>query len=133
MRRLLRRSYWLGNTLTMLFVIVFVAFLVTTDLRNDRNSLKAILSTASAWTTEASSNLRHLSDRIADSAPPMRVTFIMTNGIILADSGADDQDGQALLAREEVRDALFTGTGEGMQWRNDILNPSLAAASKLND
>jgi two-component system phosphate regulon sensor histidine kinase PhoR len=132
-RRLLRRSYWLGNSITMLFVVAFVAFLVQTDLRNDRNSLNAILSTASAWTTEASSNLQQLADKIADSAPPMRVTFLMPNGIILADSGLDDQDGKALLARPEVQDALTQGAGEGMQWDAGLFHPSLTAAAKLND
>ena len=75
MRRLLRRSYWLGNSITMLFVVAFVAFLVQTDLRNDRNSLNAILSTASAWTTKPAATCKQLADKIADSAPPMRVTF----------------------------------------------------------
>lgn len=133
MRRLLRRSYWIGNSVAMVFVILFVAFLVTTDLRNDRNSLHAILSTSSAWTTEASSNLQQLADKIADSAPPMRVTFLMPGGIILADSGEDEQDGAALLRRPEVRQALLTGSGEGIQWKRGLLHPALTAAAKLHD
>ncbi len=133
MRRLLRRSYWIGNSVAMVFVVIFVAFLVTTDLRNDRNSLHAILSTSSAWTTEASSNLQQLADKIADSAPPMRVTFLMPGGIILADSGEDEQDGAALLKRPEVRQALLTGSGEGIQWKRGLLHPALTAAAKLHD
>ena len=92
MRRLLRRSYWLGNSLAMLLVILFVLLTAWTDLENDRNSLKAVLQTASAWTLEATSNLQSLADTIADSASPMRVTFLMPNGIILADSGENEQE-----------------------------------------
>ncbi|MGI6691892.1 MAG: hypothetical protein GX916_05515 [Clostridiales bacterium] len=132
MRRLLRRSYWLGNSLAMLLVILFVLLTAWTDLENDRNSLKAVLQTASAWTLEATSNLQSLADTIADSASPMRVTFLMPNGIILADSGENEQDGQAMLRRKEVVDALGGGIGERLGYENTIFQPSLYAATLLS-
>ncbi len=85
MRRLLRRSYWIGNAFATLLVLVLVALMTRNAIVGDQGSLKAILHTASSWTLEASGNLQSLADRIAASAPPLRVTFLMPQGIILAD------------------------------------------------
>ncbi|NLM87086.1 MAG: hypothetical protein GX171_10405 [Clostridiales bacterium] len=132
MRKKLLRSYWIGNALTLLIVVVFAAVMLVTDIRTDQGSLMAILNTASAWTTESSSNLQELADKIASSSPPLRVTFIMPNGIILADSGKEDQDPQKLMKQEEVVLALRHGIGEDFSLRDSLLHPSLNAAMLLD-
>jgi len=132
MRKQLLRAYWLGNALTLLIVVVFAAVMVVTDLQTDRGSLLAILNTASAWTTEASSNLQELADKIASSSPPLRVTFLMPNGIILADSGEGLQDGAGLLLQPEVAMALRQGVGDHFSFSGSILHPSIRAAMLLD-
>lgn len=131
MRRLLLRSYWLGNAFIMVLVILFLGVFIRTDQLQDLGSLRAILSTASGWTLEASSNLQELADQIAASSPPLRVTFVMPNGIILADSGDTQQDGQALVARLEVQQALKDGTGQRITSENGLLYPTLYTAGLL--
>ncbi|MGI6724873.1 MAG: sensor histidine kinase [Christensenellales bacterium] len=128
MRKKLLRAYWLGNVLTLLIVTAFAAITIATDIDADRGSLMAILNTASAWTSEASSNLQELADKIAHSAPPLRVTFLMPNGIILADSGDDIQDGSRLVAQEEVLEALRAGVGDSFSLERGVFYPALRAA-----
>ena len=128
MRKKLLRAYWLGNVLTLLIVTAFAAIMIATDIDADRGSLMAILNTASAWTSEASSNLQELADKIAHSAPPLRVTFLMPNGIILADSGDDIQDGSRLVAQEEVLEALRAGVGDSFSLERGVFYPALRAA-----
>lgn len=133
MRRLLRRSYWIGNAFATLLVLVLVALMTRNAIVGDQGSLKAILHTASSWTLEASGNLQSLADRIAASAPPLRVTFLMPQGIILADSGSQDPDGQALLQRPEVIRALDGQIGEAIDWQPGIITPSITAAMLLDE
>lgn len=132
MRRQLLRAYWIGNALTLLIVVVFAAVMVITDLSTDKGSLTAILNTASAWTTEASSNLQELADKIADSAPPLRVTFLLPSGIILADSGEVEQDGERLIRQPEVVEALASGMGDDLSFSHSLLHPSIRAAMLLD-
>jgi len=133
MRRSLLRAYWVGNALTLLLVVVFAAVMIVSDIETDRGSLKAVLNTASAWTAEASSNLQDLADRIAASSEPLRVTFLLPNGIILADSGQGEQDGQALLSRPEVRQALLGQVGDDLSFSESLIHPSLNAAVMLGN
>ncbi|MGI6695154.1 MAG: sensor histidine kinase [Christensenellales bacterium] len=132
MRKRLMRSYWLGNLLTLLLVVAFVAVMVVSDIQSDRGSLQAILRTASAWTAEASSNLQQLADQIAQAAPPMRVTFVMPNGIVLADSGGETPDGGELVSRPEVLAALAGDTGDHLSFSDSLIYPTLNAAVLLN-
>lgn len=132
MRRRLLRAFWIGNALTLILVLVFVSVMVISDVRADLGNLKAILNTASAWTLEATSNLQELADRIAASSDTLRVTFLMPSGIILADSGEDDQDGRALLAEPAVRDAMAHTAGESISFLRKPLSPSLDAAILLD-
>ncbi len=132
MRKRLLRSYWLGNLLTVLLVMVFVGIMVTTDIANDRGNLQAILHTASAWTAEARSNLQEMAEQIAQAAPPLRVTFVMPNGIVLADSGGETPDGQALVMRQEVREAMAGETGDDLDFSDSWIHPTLNAAVLLN-
>lgn len=132
MRKQLLRAFWLGNAFTILVMVLFTAVMASNDIRSDFGSLRAILNTASEWTSEASSNLQEVADKIADSAPPLRVTFLMPNGIVLADSGADDLDSADLVARKEVADAIASGFGEHLSFRDSLIHPCVNAAMLLN-
>lgn len=131
MRKRLLRFYWMGNLLTLLLVMVYAAVMLITDIQSDRGALRAILNTASAWTSEASSNLQQLADRIAQSAPPLRVTFVMPNGIVLAESGGVTRDGALLVSRPEVAEALAGGTGDELSFSDGLITPTLNAATLL--
>ncbi|NLX82691.1 MAG: hypothetical protein GXZ04_02595 [Clostridiales bacterium] len=132
MRKRLLRAVWIGNALTLLLVVVFVSVMLISDVEADLGSLKAILSTASAWTLEASSNLQQLADQIASPSETLRVTFLMPNGIVLADSGDDEPDGAALLELPSVRQALAGETGEALSFSDGLLTPALHSSILLN-
>jgi len=131
-RKRLLRAVWIGNALTLLLVVVFVSVMVISDVEADLGSLKAILSTASAWTLEASSNLQQLADQIASSSETLRVAFLMPNGIVLADSGDDEPDGAELLKLPSVRQALAGETGEALSFSDGLLTPALHSSILLN-
>lgn len=132
MRRLLRRTYWIGNAFATLLVLAVVALMTRNSIISDQGGLKAILQTASSWTMEATGNLQSLADRIAASSPPLRVTFLIPGGIILADSGSDEADGKRMLRRPEVQRALRGGIGEHLDWGSGLLTPSISAAMLLD-
>lgn len=132
MRRQLLRAYWIGNALTLLIVLALSLVIMAADIDTDQGSLMAILNTASAWTSEASSNLQELADKIAGSSPPLRVTFLLPSGVILADSGSTERDGARLVAQPEIAQALKEGVGEDLSFKESILHPSINAAMLLD-
>ncbi|NLD51669.1 MAG: hypothetical protein GX650_02125 [Clostridiales bacterium] len=130
MKRQLRRAFWAVGIITLAAVLLFVGVMLRRDVVEDQGNLKAILNTATAWTGEANSSLDILANKIADSSPALRVTFMLPNGIVLADSGDTLPDGQRLLQRPEIRQALQGGIGEGIDWSTP-LRPVLYAATLL--
>lgn len=133
MSKQLRRAYWMGNVIALIFVFLFVMGMVVQDVRLDQGNLVAILNAAGGWTGEASSNLYELAHKIAHSAPTLRVTFLMPNGIVLADSGDALPQGEALLASPAVQGALKTGMGQHIDWQSNWLSPTLSAAATLGE
>lgn len=133
MRKQLRRAYWMGNAIALFFVFLFVAGMVVQDVKVDQGNLVAILNATGGWTGEASSNLYELAHKIASSAPSLRVTFMMPNGIVLADSGDQLPDGGQLLASPAVQQALKTGMGQDINWYTGWLSPTLTAAATLGE
>ncbi len=131
MKKQLRRAYWMGNLIALLFVFLFVAGMVVQDVHLDQGSLRAILNASGGWTGEASSNLYQLAHKIASSAPTLRVTFMMPNGIVLADSGEKLPDGEELLSSPAVQQALKEGMGQHIDWHTGWLTPTLSAAATL--
>lgn len=131
MKRHLRRAYLLVNVVTMVFVTLFFAALLHQEVEGDHQSLRAILNTATAWTGEATSNLRDLARKIADSSPALRVRFFLPGGIVLADSEAR-YDEPAPLEGREVQLALTGGIGHRTAWRQ-LLSPTLYAAAPMGD
>lgn len=131
MRKRLLRAFWAGNLAMVLLLLVFVAGMVSDDIAGDRGSLRAILHTASAWTSEASSNLQELADRISEAGSPLQVTFLIPSGIVLAESGGSPQDGRALIRRPEVLAALSGGVGDTISFSRSLIHPSINVAVLL--
>ena len=46
MRKQLRRAYWMGNVIALIFVFLFVMGMVVQDVRLDQGNLVAILNAA---------------------------------------------------------------------------------------
>ncbi|NLD34981.1 MAG: hypothetical protein GX653_08750 [Clostridiales bacterium] len=133
MRKQLRKAALMGTLLVMAFVVLFVAAVLRQDVEVDRGNLLAILNTARGWTGEASRNLHDLSLSIASSAPSLRVTFLLPNGVVLADSEGNYEDGARLLGQPAARSALRTGIGDAVSWQTGLLSPTLYAAAELGD
>ncbi len=132
MRKQLLRAFWLGNAITIFVLVLITLVTVHNDIRADFGSLRAILNTASEWTSEASSNLQEVADKIADSSPPLRVTFMMPNGIVLADSGEDFQDSAYLVSQTEIQEAIRSGRGEHLSFHDSLIHPSVNSAMLLD-
>ena len=111
MKQRLRRMYWTGVLVAALAALAAFGTLVFSKVADTRESLLSILSTASAWTEESMTDLSSLAQRIAHSAPPLRVTFLLPQGIVLADSEASPDDMENHLSRPEVQAALAGRTG----------------------
>ena len=133
MRKQLRKAALMGTLLTMVLVLLFVVAVLRQDVEVDRGNLLAILNTARNWTGEASSNMHDLAKRIAASAPSLRVTFLMPNGVVLADSDEKYDDGAWMLAQPAARDALSRGIGDDVSWQTGLLSPTLYAAAELGE
>ena len=133
MRKQLRKAALMGTLLTMVFVLLFVVAVLRQDVEVDRGNLLAILNTARNWTGEASSNMHDLAKRIAASAPSLRVTFLMPNGVVLADSDEKYDAGAWMLAQPAARDALSRGIGDDVSWQTGLLSPTLYAAAELGE
>ena len=89
MKRRLRHLYWTGIVITMAMATVVMAMMVKLKIDDTRESLRSILHAASAWTMESTEDLQSMAESIASVSPPLRVTFLMEQGLVLADSEAD--------------------------------------------
>ena len=91
MKRQLQSIYWRGILLTLVMAVASIGVMVKMKIDDTRNNLNAVLHAASLWTLESNADLQQLADSIASVSPPIRVTFLMDTGLILADSqkGAD--------------------------------------------
>ena len=86
MRRRLQKIYWLGVTVTIVMSLVAMAFMLVLRVSDKRENLHDILEAAAAWTAESDESLQEMADNIAAVSPPIRVTFLMEHGLVLADS-----------------------------------------------
>jgi len=115
MRRRLQRIYWIGIVCTLIMAMIAVSLLVMFRIEDKSESLRSVLETASAWTLESGSDLQTHTNHIASVSPPLRVTFLMDSGLVLADSEED-----ALLMnnhsdRPEVQAALRDEIGQSLR------------------
>lgn len=133
MKKSLQKLY-----LSLLFVcVILIAVLalmfwqVKVDAAQEK--LRAILQTASAWTAESTSNLQSLADRIAQSSEPLRVTFLLPEGVVLCDSESSAAHMENHAHRPEVVTAIDGGIGESMRISETLSIPTLYAAMRVSD
>ena len=62
-----------------------------------------------------------------------RVTWISADGTVLYDSDAEAESMENHHEREEVREALETGSGESMRYSTTLMERQLYAAERLSD
>ena len=103
MKRRLRHLYWTGIAITMVMATVAVAMMVKLKIDDSREALRSILQAASAWTMESTEDLQSMAESIASVSPPLRVTFLMEQGLVLADSEADALAMENHASRPEVQ------------------------------
>ena len=92
-----------------LFTVVLLMWIKVSDTRE---YLFHTLNTASAWTLESNDNLQDLAESIANVAHPVRVTFLMNQGLVLADSEREATEMGSYADREEIIEAMQGKVGE---------------------
>ena len=129
-----RRFFWklfLGNAALLLVVVVSCLALILGAL--DRfyaqelsNMLKAHAELLgqeweSALAPDRAAELARLSRAIAQHGPEgMRITFVLADGTVLADSEADPGTMENHADRAEVRAALAEGVGHSVRWSHTV-------------
>ena len=93
-------------------MLAAVVMTIKIKIDDKREELRNTLFVASAWTLDSHEDLQSLAEDIASISEPMRVTFIMSNGLVLADSHLDARTMVNHLSRPEIREALAGGFGE---------------------
>ena len=132
MKRRLRHLYWTGIVITMVMATVAVAMMVKLKIDDSREALRSILQAASAWTMESTEDLQSMAESIASVSPPLRVTFLMEQGLVLADSEADALSMENHATRPEVQEALQGGTGESLRFSDTQAVATLYAAMRIS-
>lgn len=132
MKRKLQRIYWTGILITMLMAASAIGLMVELKIDDTRENLRSILHAASAWTVESTENLQSLAESIASVSPPLRVTFLMDQGLVLADSEANRMHMENHLDRPEVRAALKGGIGESLRVSDTQAMFTLYAAMRIS-
>lgn len=115
MKRKLQKIYWAGILITLAVMTSAVFIMVRIKIDDTRDHLKSILHAASLWTQESSSDLQSLAESIAAVSPPLRVTFMMEHGLVLADSESDVLSMESHYDRPEVIMARNEGVGESLR------------------
>ena len=132
MKRRLRHLYWTGIVITMAMATVVMAMMVKLKIDDTRESLRSILHAASAWTMESTEDLQSMAESIASVSPPLRVTFLMEQGLVLADSEADALSMENHATRPEVQEALQGGIGESLRFSDTQAVATLYAAMRIS-
>lgn len=115
MKKRLQRIYWIGILLTIAVSLFTVVLLMWIKVSDTREYLFHTLNTASAWTLESNDNLQDLAESIANVAHPVRVTFLMNQGLVLADSEREATEMGSHADREEIIEAMQGKVGESMR------------------
>ena len=132
MRRKLLRLYWLGVAVTLALGLFTVGTMVYFAISDTEKTLLSILSTASAWTEGSTENLPNLARQIAQSAPPLRVIFLLPQGIVLVDSAEATQVAmENMLAFPEIQGALQGLESSSIRLSGGV--PTIYAARLLSD
>lgn len=132
MKRSLKRVYWTASLLTMVLAMVAIGLMVNMKLEDSRSMTRAILQASSAWAVESTEGLQELAENIAAASPPLRVTFLLNDGMVLADSEADPLAMPNHLDRPEIRQLLTQGTGESLRLSDTQATITFYAAKRVS-
>lgn len=89
MKKRWQAAYLRGMLITLVMVLAAIGAAAKLKIDDTRNHLNAMLQAASRWTLDSNEDLQSLAEAIAQVSPPMRVTFLLDSGLILADSAVD--------------------------------------------
>ena len=132
MKRKLQQIYWAGILITLAVMASAMAIMVSIKIDDTRSHLRSILHAASAWTLESSSALQNLAESIAEVSPPLRVTFMMDHGLVLADSEGDVLTMESHYDRPEVVQARANGTGESLRFSGTQMSLVMYMAKRIS-
>jgi two-component system, OmpR family, phosphate regulon sensor histidine kinase PhoR len=132
MKKIMKSALLTGMLAMALAAAALIVMMAILEISVVRKNLRAILDTASAWTAESTENLNDLSSKIARSASPLRVTFLLPEGIALADSHENALEIGDLSAEPDIRNAAENGTGEWFSLAGSRGIPTLYATRILS-
>ncbi|MBQ8972004.1 MAG: hypothetical protein IJ074_02855, partial [Clostridia bacterium] len=115
MKRRLQGIYWRGILITLTMALIAIGVATKLKMDDTRSNLSAMLEAASRWTLDSNDDLQTLADDIAGISPPMRVTFLMDSGIILADSAVDANPEANHYSDQEIVAARHGETGRHLR------------------
>ncbi len=115
MKRTLTKLYWLGVAVTLAVAVITMVLIAALRIGDTKEIMHDLLEASAGWTIESRDPLQVQAENIAAASPPMRVTFIMSGGLVLADSEEDPFTMELHDDRPEVIAALQSGTGESLR------------------
>ena len=115
MRRQLQKIYWTGILITLIMAFAAIAAAAKVKIDDTRRHLTAMLMAASEWTLDSNDDLQSLADSIAQVSQPMRITFLLDTGVILADSMADSGREGVFSKDREIVEAKDGSVGRDMR------------------
>ncbi len=133
MKKTLARLYWIGVSVTMLVALLTMALITALRIGDLRKNLGDLLQTTIAWTMESTESLQHQAENIAKASPPTRVTFLLENGLVLADSDEDALGMELHGDRPEIREAIQRGNGDSLRLSETRNGFALYAARRVGD
>lgn len=133
MKKHLRRAYRAMTIFTVLFALLTVFLISVVRMSDTRKSMHSTLHAASAWTEDSDKDLYDLSKSIASAASPLRVTFIMREGLVLVDTAASSMRMENHADREEIIEALQGGIGEDFRYSETEKDITFYAAMQISD
>ena len=86
MKKRLARIYLWEIVFTLCMAILAIGLALFFRISDIRENLYSSLQTAVEWTRDSNEDLESLAKKIASVSPPLRVTFMMEEGLMLADS-----------------------------------------------
>ena len=125
MNRRIRKVYVASMTVTVLLALLFIILMSALQISSLSGGLRAVLSAASAWTADSTADLNILARSIARSSPPLRVTFLLPEGIVLADSEESPLEMADFTLGPDSIAAIKNETGERLSFDGGLFYPAL--------
>ncbi len=97
---------------------------------SDQQKSRLVTQTSLVSTAVEQGGLDYLKGLPADDT---RITWISADGSVLFDSKADSSGMENHLEREEIKEALLTGTGESSRYSKTLTERQYYAATRLSD